>query len=250
MSQNLDATAINQIHALISAQGVNEIISKIGADAVALPENFRIHDLEKFNLNRFRFFFNQNSARCSAYNVENKMSFIKTFSGKHFYYDRINKDNIDINDIAVSLSNICRFAGHLSHFYSVAQHAVLCSQLVPQEFAFEALMHDATEAYCQDIPAPLKRLLPDYKRMEEKIDAVIREKYGLPPVMSTPVKYADLIMLATERRDLGLDDGSFWPVLEGIPATEMFNVIPLAPGHAYGMFMERFNELSELRKCA
>lgn len=55
MSQNLDATAINQIHALISAQGVNEIISKIGADAVALPENFRIHDLEKFNLNRFRF---------------------------------------------------------------------------------------------------------------------------------------------------------------------------------------------------
>lgn len=55
---------------------------------------------------------------------------------------------------------------------------------------------------------------------------------------------------ATERRDLGLDDGSFWPVLEGIPATEMFNVIPLAPGHAYGMFMERFNELSELRKCA
>ncbi|VFS40443.1 CPS-53 (KpLE1) prophage protein [Escherichia coli] len=132
------------------------------------------------------------------------MSFIKTFSGKHFYYDRINKDDIVINDIAVSLSNICRFAGHLSHFYSVAQHAVLCSQLVPQEFAFEALMHDATEAYCQDIPAPLKRLLPDYKRMEEKIDAVIREKYGLPPVMSTPVKYADLIMLATERRDLGL----------------------------------------------
>lgn len=79
------------------------------------------------------------------------MSFIKTFSGKHFYYDRINKDDIVINDIAFSLSNICRFAGHLSHFYSVAQHAVLCSQLVPQEFAFEALMHDATEVYCQDI---------------------------------------------------------------------------------------------------
>ena len=173
------------------------------------------------------------------------MSFIKTFSGKHFYYDKINKDDIVINDIAVSLSNICRFAGHLSHFYSVAQHAVLCSQLVPQEFAFEALMHDATEAYCQDIPAPLKRLLPDYKRMEEKIDAVIREKYGLPSVMSTPVKYADLIMLATERRDLGLDDGSFWPVLEGIPATEMFKVIPLSPGHTYGMFMERFKELTE-----
>ncbi len=89
------------------------------------------------------------------------MSFIKTFSGKHFYYDRINKDDIVINDIAISLSNICRFAGHLSHFYSVAQHAVLCSQLVPQEFAFEALMHDATEAYCQD-NLPLSELTPDY----------------------------------------------------------------------------------------
>ncbi|EHL5690953.1 HD family hydrolase, partial [Escherichia coli] len=28
------------------------------------------------------------------------MSFIKTFSGKHFYYDKINKDDIVINDIA------------------------------------------------------------------------------------------------------------------------------------------------------
>ncbi|HFP0129683.1 TPA: HD family hydrolase, partial [Escherichia coli] len=49
--------------------------------------------------------FYPNSARCSAYKVENEMSFIKTFSGKHFYYDKINKDDIVINDIAVSLSN-------------------------------------------------------------------------------------------------------------------------------------------------
>ena len=154
------------------------------------------------------------------------MSFIKTFSGKHFYYDRINKDDIVINDIAVSLSNICRFAGHLSHFYSVAQHAVLCSQLVPQEFAFEALMHDATEAYCQDIPAPLKRLLPDYKRMEEKIDAVIREKYELPPVMSTPVKYADLIMLAPNAVISGLMMalyGLYWKVSRQQRCSKLFH---------------------------
>ncbi len=93
--------------------------------------------------------FYQNSARCSAYTWRTKCHLSKLFLGSIFYYDRINKDDIDINDIAVSLSNICRFAGHLSHFYSVAQHAVLCSQLVPQEFAFEALMHDATEAYCR-----------------------------------------------------------------------------------------------------
>ena len=64
MSQNLDSTAINQIHALISAQGVNEIISKIGADAVALPENFRIHDLEKYDFTRYSKDLADEGTRC------------------------------------------------------------------------------------------------------------------------------------------------------------------------------------------
>ncbi|EIP2356414.1 HD family hydrolase, partial [Shigella flexneri] len=81
------------------------------------------------------------------------MSFIQTLTGKKFNYINSTIDDIYIEDIAGALSNICRFAGHLPDFYSVAQHSVLCSQLVAPEFAFEALMHDATEAYCQDIPA-------------------------------------------------------------------------------------------------
>jgi len=87
------------------------------------------------------------------------VSYIQTLSGKKFSYQFATADDIDIEDIANALSNICRFAGHLPEFYSVAQHSVLVSQIVPPEFAFEALMHDAAEAYCQDIPAPLKALL-------------------------------------------------------------------------------------------
>ncbi len=69
--------------------------------------------------------------------------------------------------------------------------------------------------------------------------------------MSTPVKYADLIMLAAPNAAIS----GLMMALSGLytgryPGNRMFNVIPLAPGHAYGMFMERFNELSELRKCA
>ena len=174
------------------------------------------------------------------------MSFIQTLSGHHFDYRNISHDAICLEDIATGLSNACRFAGQLPEFYSVAQHSVLVSLLVPPEFAFEALMHDATEAYCCDIPAPLKALLPDYREVERYVDSVIREKYGLPALHSAPVKYADLVTLATERRDLDIDDGTPWPVLDGIPATDLFIVNPLRPGQAFTLFVNRFNELEGL----
>lgn len=178
------------------------------------------------------------------------MSFIQTLSGKRFDYINSTADDVDIEDIANALSNICRFAGHVPEFYSVAQHSVLCSQIVPPEFAFEALMHDAAEAYCQDIPQPLKCLLPDYKRIEQLVDDLIRNKFGLPADMSPVVKYADLTMLATERRDLEIDDGTRWAILDGIPCSDLIQISPLRPGQAYGLFMNRFNELMEIRKCA
>ncbi|EBZ1638051.1 HD family hydrolase, partial [Salmonella enterica subsp. enterica serovar Typhimurium] len=113
-------------------------------------------------------------------------------------------------------------------------------------FAFEALMHDAAEAYCQDIPAPLKALLPDYREIEKRTDQLIRFKFGLPLEEASVVKYADLTMLATERRDLDIDDSIPWVILEGIPPTDLFEISPLRPGQAFGMFMERFKELTEL----
>lgn len=176
------------------------------------------------------------------------MSFIQTLSGKHFNYLSAQTDDVDIEDIANALSNICRFAGHLPEFYSVAQHSVLTSLLVPDEFALEALLHDAAEAYCQDIPAPLKALLPDYRRIEAEVDRVIRIKFDLPAAQHQTVKYADLVMLATERRDLDIDDGTRWQMLDGIPATDLFSIIPMRPGQAYGLFINRFNDLTGAQK--
>ncbi|MCU5775196.1 HD family hydrolase [Winslowiella arboricola] len=170
------------------------------------------------------------------------MSWIQTQTGKHLNFNAVSADSICIEDIACALSNICRFTGHLPDFYSVAQHSVACSYQVPAGFAFEALMHDAAEAYCNDISAPLKALLPDYRAIEGRVDAVIRAKYNLPLAMSQPVKYADLIMLATERRDFDLDDGTPWPILEGIPCSDSI-ISPLNPRQARVLFLRRFNEL-------
>lgn len=172
------------------------------------------------------------------------MNWITTFTGRHLDYAAPAVESICIEDIAQALSHECRFAGHLPNFYSVAQHSVLCSQIVAPEFAFEALMHDASEAYCKDIPAPLKRMLPDYQLIEEQFDAVIRQRFGLPLRMDIAVKYADLVMLATECRDLDIDDGQVWPMLEGVsPADIVIN--PVMPLQARAMFIARFNELTE-----
>lgn len=58
------------------------------------------------------------------------MSYIQTLSGKKFNYQNATIDDIDIEDIATALSHICRFAGHLPEFYSMAQHSVLVSQIL------------------------------------------------------------------------------------------------------------------------
>ena len=169
------------------------------------------------------------------------MSYINTYTGKHFYYD--DPRDFDIKDIARALSNLCRFTGHLEHFYSVAQHCVIASQIVPEHLALEALLHDATEAYLGDVNKPLKRLLPDYQLIEHRVEQALRVQFNLPLEMSRGVKQADLIMLATERRDFGMEDGTPWPVLEGIePLAQM--ITPLRPDAAMSAFMVRYHELT------
>lgn len=171
------------------------------------------------------------------------MTWITTQSGKHFDYTSLSADAICIEDIACALSNICRFTGHVQDFYSVAQHSVHVSYLVPPEFALEALLHDAAEAYCSDINSQLKQLLPDYRRQIKAVEAVIAAKFGLPASMSAAVKHADLVMLATERRDLDLDDGKHWPMLGGVEPATHFMISPFNPRQARVFFLQRYNDL-------
>lgn len=172
------------------------------------------------------------------------MSYISTFTGKHFNFINISADDIDINDIAQGLSNECRFAGQISQFYSVAQHSVYVSQIVPSEYALEALLHDASEAYCKDLPSPLKTLLPEYKVIEKNVQEVICYKWDIPRTISGVVHYADLTMLATERRDLEVDGDNFWPILDGVPPSDLITVNPLLPIQARTMFIHRYNQLT------
>ena len=167
---------------------------------------------------------------------------IQTYSGRRFNPLNPNPDAIVIQDIAHSLSMQCRFTGHCSDFYSIAQHSVFVSYICNQENALYGLLHDASEAYCQDIASPIKKTMEFsvYREVENKIQKAICTRFGLPHNEPRDVKKADLILLATEARDLMSPLHSDWK-LDTNPLP--FKITPLSPAQAKKLFMERFMEL-------
>lgn len=169
---------------------------------------------------------------------------IQITTGGYFDLKAPDCSAFDIADIANALSNLCRFTGHTHTFYSVAQHSVLVSQIVSPDLAFVGLMHDAHEAFVGDMSAPLKELVPQFGFWERHIARAVRAKFGLPMVLPEEVKRADMVLLATERRDLMPPDHGYteWLCLRGHdPLPE--RIEPLPPLSAHGLFLNRFLEL-------
>lgn len=129
-------------------------------------------------------------------------NWIQTHSGRPYYPQDPQVSDIDIMDIAHALSKTCRFVGQCSRFYSVAEHSVHVSRLVPQEHQLAGLLHDATEAYLGDISRPLKLMLPQYREIESNNWFVIAAAFGLDPELPDCVKEADATMVFVERRAL------------------------------------------------
>lgn len=155
-------------------------------------------------------------------------------------------ETINIDDISASLSKMCRFNGHTAEFYSVAQHCVLASYLVPDEYAMHALLHDASEAYLGDIVSPVKHLISGFEELEIGLIAAISEKFNIKNDENsyTWVKKADLIMLSTEREYLMPIDDVTWPAIKYIPPvnTRIFDCWGLEK--AFFEFNHRFSILN------
>lgn len=132
-------------------------------------------------------------------------NWIQTYSGGKFWPLDPSPKEVNIVDIAWALSMQCRYTGHSSKFYSVGDHSCWVSDMVPDEYKFQALMHDAAEAYLIDVARPVKHAdgFLFYREAEEKISAAIGQRYGIDLVnLPHEVHHADSAMLITEAHHL------------------------------------------------
>ena len=164
------------------------------------------------------------------------MSYIRTFTGIKFAPLSPRLEDIDIRDIAHALSNLCRFTGHTPVFYSVAEHSVLVSKLVEPEYALGALLHDASEAYLNDIAGPIKPFFPEYVKAEKKLQDLIHLKWTIGgDDQFAAIKVADQKALELEQSVLfnQWDYDSYHPL-----------VVCMEAADAEDSFLGRFKELT------
>ncbi|MFL6658944.1 MAG: phosphohydrolase [Massilia sp.] len=174
-------------------------------------------------------------------------SYVSTFSGNRFYPLVPRIDRVSIEDIAHGLAYQCRFNGQTREFYSVAQHSLIVAGLVPPALRLEALLHDAAEAYLGDMVKPLKVLLPEFASLEDRVSTLIAKAFQLDFSNYAPIKRADLIALATEKRDLMPHSTERWAYLDGI-APLPDPIVSMSPGQAKQAFLACFAQLAALRQ--
>ena len=172
---------------------------------------------------------------------------MQTFTGRKFWPLDPRAEEVSIVDIAHSLSNQCRYAGHCKDFYSVAQHSVLVSAICDPEDALWGLLHDAAEAYLVDLPRPIKRFSEigvHYKKAETALLVAISERFHIPVTEPASVKKADNVALMTEKRDLMSQSPEEW-IEERTTKPMVARILPWSPTLAKAEFLRRFEELTK-----
>jgi hypothetical protein len=162
-------------------------------------------------------------------------------SGAWFDFCAPASSDFTIEDIAHGLSNICRYSGQCSSFYSVAEHSILVSETA-KGFEFEALLHDAAEAFLGDITRPLKQMLSEYKRIEADVERAILDRFGVGWPIPPQVKQADLRVLAAEQRQIMPEGTDGWVRGQKVKPAPIL-VRHLLPNEVKRVFLERFEAL-------
>jgi hypothetical protein len=181
----------------------------------------------------------------------------QTYTGRMFFPLEPDPGAVVIEDVARSLAMQCRFNGHVRRYYSVAEHSVLVSRLVPEAFALEGLLHDAAEAYMGDLIRPLKqaamlyagqeRGILDWRDVEAGVQAAVARAFGVPALAHPSVKQADMALLMAERGQLLGDPPAPWGTEYVRPADVALHC--WGPKQAEEEFLARFRELRRRKEA-
>lgn len=177
---------------------------------------------------------------------------IVMFSGRLVDPLDLKAEDLSVLDIAHHLSNMCRFSGATRKFYSVAEHSVRVTRWVrAQSGSIEeqrwALLHDASEAYLQDLPTPLKKD-PKFGRSfrveERRVESAVAKAFELDGKIPALVHLGDKAVFGAEVRDLmpPSPQWELWPVPSEavLPAHE---IKPWGAAKAKRKFLEEFDSL-------
>lgn len=178
------------------------------------------------------------------------MSF-RTHSGVFVDFRHFQPHMATLPDIAHHLAHVNRFGGAADVPYSVASHSVYVSCRLAEAGADVrvqrlGLLHDASEAYLGDVISGLKALLPEYRRIEARVQAAILQQFGVHAADDPGglVKIADRQARIAEARDLFVG----YPLdlltgLDGVHSPFPEQVRPQTPARAAAAFLLRAYQL-------
>jgi hypothetical protein len=118
--------------------------------------------------------------------------------------------DVHVEDVAHHLARVCRFGGAVDGFYSVASHTLYVSKCLEARgnspyVVAAGLLHDSAEAYLGDVVSGLKRMMPDYKKLEARWEDRLQAHFDIrwrSGRVGLIVKDADLRARLSEVRDL------------------------------------------------
>lgn len=156
------------------------------------------------------------------------MTWMLTSTGATVDLRFMRHEDISVLDIAHHLAQTNRYTGACSRPYSVAEHSLLVCEIVERvqcernpSILLAALMHDAHEAYTQDLSQPMKQIIGQaWETEEQRIAHSVHKRFGLVTafiVARKQIHDADLTALSTERAQLLPPGGPAWPVTQSHP---------------------------------
>lgn len=163
---------------------------------------------------------------------------IETYTGLLYDFASPQPDQVCVEDIAKSLSQVCRYGGHIDHRYSVAQHSLLVWRLVVHhlmrpDLGYAALHHDSPETYTGDVMKPMKVAMEQmglltkdaFSKIEWAAEVAVGEHLGIDPrLFKDPVvKRADEVALRMEAAVLKVNDGRTFAEASGVKPIHPFD---------------------------